>query len=342
MKPSQLATLLAQAIAAGEPVLITGAPGIGKSDIVAQAAALAHAHLLLSHPAVEDPTNVGGLPWVAKGSKTATFLPFGNMAKAMQATERTVWFLDDLGQAPAAVQASYMQLLLAGEVNGHKLPGCVTFVAATNRRTDRAGVTGILEPVKSRFSTIVELVTDLDEWCTWALAHNMPIALVAFLRFRPDLLCDFTPSADMVNCPLPRTWANAGRWMNLSPANDPTPAVIQGAVGEGAGTELLAFLSMYRQLPNIDALLLDPAGATIPTDPAVLYAITTALATKATEQNFDRITAFADRLLGEQRGEFATLLIRDAIHRDPSLQQTDAFVRMTPTDLGQLISGAVQ
>ena len=106
------------------PLLVTGAPGIGKSDVLAQAATRANAHLILSHPAVSDPTDVKGLPWVAADAKHATFLPFGELDRALNATEPTVWFLDDLGQATPAVQASYMQLLLARRVNGHALPDC--------------------------------------------------------------------------------------------------------------------------------------------------------------------------------------------------------------------------
>ena len=67
-------------------------------------------------------------------------------------------FLDDLGQAPMSVQAAAMQLILARRINGFKISDKVIFMAATNRREDKAGVTGILEPVKSRFAWIVELV----------------------------------------------------------------------------------------------------------------------------------------------------------------------------------------
>src|SRR5712664_2410056 len=97
MRPTELLTLLAQTIAARIPVLITGAPGIGKSDLVAQAASDAGADLILSHPAVADPTDAKGLPWVVDGA--ATFLPFGELQRALAADKPTVWFLDDLGQA---------------------------------------------------------------------------------------------------------------------------------------------------------------------------------------------------------------------------------------------------
>src|SRR5262245_10832949 len=108
MKPSELATLLHGAIPARMPILVTGAPGIGKSNIIEDVCRELAADLILSHPAVADPTDARGLPW-ADGQGGATFLPFGELARALRATQLTVWFLDDLGQAPPAVQASFMQ-----------------------------------------------------------------------------------------------------------------------------------------------------------------------------------------------------------------------------------------
>ena len=212
IRPSQLARILGGAIRTGHPVLITGAPGIGKSDITYQACLKTGADMILSHPAVSDPTDAKGLPWPCQDGERAVFLPFGDLEAAIHATKPTVWFLDDLGQATPAVQASYMQLTLARRVNGHQLPACVTFVAATNRRADRAGVSGILEPVKSRF-TIYALATNLDDWCEWAVTADIHPHVLAFLRFRPDLLHAFTPTADMENSPNPRTWARLSAWL---------------------------------------------------------------------------------------------------------------------------------
>jgi hypothetical protein len=339
MRPTHLSQFLARAMAARLPILITGAPGVGKSDLVAQAARDANADLILSHPAVADPTDAKGLPWIAKDGESATFLPFGELARAIKATGPTVWFLDDLGQAAPAVQASFMQLLLARRVNGHALPEHVTFVAATNRRTDRAGVSGILEPVKSRFAAIVELEPHLDDWCQWAFTAGVPAELIAFLRFRPDLLCKFTPSADLTNCPLPRTWAHVAQLLALGlPSTIQHPA-IAGAVGEGAAVEFGAFLRLYQELPNIDGILLDPDGAKIPTQPATLYAVVTALGMKANPQTFPRLARYAERLTDAQHGEFAALLLRDAVRKDKGVMQTAAFVKLASGDLGQLIAG---
>src|SRR6185437_7083804 len=197
MRPTQVKTLLVSTIKAAMPVLIVGKPGVGKSDVVGQASVDADAEILISHPAVADPTDAKRLPWAEPGAAVATFLPFGDLAQAMSAKKPLVWFLDDLGQASPAVQASFMQLILARRVNGHALPKEVVFIAATNRREDRAGVSGILEPVKSRFAAIVEMDVDTDDWTTWATHNDIRAEVVAFMRMRPELLCDFKPTGDM-------------------------------------------------------------------------------------------------------------------------------------------------
>lgn len=338
MTPKELQAVLVAAIAHRENILITGAPGVGKSDIVSNACTQSGADLILSHPVVEDPTDAKGLPWLTDGR--ADFLPFGQLRKAMTATTRTVWFLDDFGQATQAVQAAYMQLLLAREVNGHRISDDVTFIAATNRRTDRAGVSGILEPVKSRFASIVTLEPTIDDWCNWAIDHDMPVELIAYLRFKPDHLSAFTATADLTNSPTPRTWAAAGRLLSwdLPPAT--RHELLSGAIGEGAAVELLAFLRLYAELPNIDQILIDPASAVLPTTPAASYAVCTALAHRATAGNFARVAQYAQRLIDAAKAEFAVLLVRDAMRRQPDIAQTSAFVRLvTSAELSNIFSG---
>jgi hypothetical protein len=337
--PSQLITLLSAAIPKRLPVLITGAPGVGKSDIVAQAATLTGSELILSHPAVADPTDAKGLPWPKAGQDEATFLPFGELARALKATSPTVWFLDDLGQATPAVQASFMQLILARRVNGHILPDCVTFVAATNRRADRAGVSGILEPVKSRFATIVELHPDVDSWSQWAFSANIPSVLIAFLRFRPDLLSDFKPTADMSNSPMPRTWASLAKLEALTLPQQVELAAMSGAVGDGPAAEYIAFRRMFQSITSVDAILLDPKGVKLPTQPNEIYATCTALASKVTEQNISRIGIYATRLMDASRGEFAALLMRDCMRRNKKIQFTSDFIRLASGPLGDLFLG---
>ena len=336
---AQLQTVLKSMVPARLPLLITGMPGCGKSDIVESVSASLSYDLLIEHPAVCDPTDYKGLPW-GMASGTATFLPFGNLATALNATRQTVWFFDDLGQASPAVQAACMQLFLARQINGKVLPDCITFIGATNRRIDRAGVSGILEPVKSRFVSIVELEPDIDSWSQWAFSNGIPATLIAFLRFRPELLAKFEATADLTNSPVPRTWAHLAKLEALNLPADIEAIAMAGAVGEGASLEYLTFRSMVKSLVNLDAILLNPDKAAIPTKPSELYAVSVGLAARANETNFARIATYANRMVTEAgRGEFAVLMVRDAIRRDEKIQYTDSFVRMNSGEFGQLISG---
>ena len=339
MTPRDLLTFLTQTIPLGLPVLVVGSPGVGKSDIVAQAAQAAGATLIVSHPAVSDPTDAKGLPWIAPDQTSARFLPFGDLAQACAATTPTVWFLDDLGQAPAAVQASFMQLLLARRVDDHVLPACVSFIAASNRRTDRANVSGMLEPVKSRFAAIVDLEPNLEDWCAWAMTHGIAAEIVAFLRFRPELLNKFSPTADLTNSPIPRTWAHASHLLQMALPVAVKRQAITGAIGAGAAVELFGFLEVYHELPDLDTLIADPNSGKIPTKPATLYAVVTGLAMKATAATLAPIITYAERMAHKGHGEFAALLLRDIIRRDPSMMSQAPFVAVLRGSLGSLIHG---
>lgn len=338
MSPAQLTQLLQLYIPNRWPVLISGAPGIGKSDIVEQAAHAADHELLISHPVVEDPTDSKGLPFPLPDRSAAQFLPFGDLERALTAGRPLVWFLDDLGQASPAVQAAKMQLLLARRIGEHKLPDHVTFVAATNRRADNAGVSGILDPVLSRFFAVVELVTNIGDWTKWAVAKNLPPELIAFLRFRSDLLSVKRTSRDIEPATSPRTWGFVGKILPHVPIDLQTEAVCS-AVGKGPGGEFISFLGIYRTLPSIDAILLNPDDAPLPDELSVLHATVAALAVRANDANFERVVRYADRLVAASHREFVAYLVRDAIQRTPTLQNTHAFIRAQAGEIGKIIQG---
>ena len=321
MRAKQLKDAIKFAIKNQYPLLIKGAPGIGKTDIVAQAAQETGTELIISHPVVSDPTDFKGLPFPNKEGTEAKFLPFGDLLKLVKADKPTLFFLDDLGQAPASVQAAAMQLLLARRINGHKVSDKVTFMAATNRREDRAGVQGILEPVKSRFAAILELEVNIDDWVEWAIEEDLPVELIAFVRFRPNLLHSFKPTADIINTPNPRTVAAVGMMMNAGLPQNSEYEMISGAAGEAFAVEFLSFLKIYRDLPDIEKLISDPMGTDVPDEPSTLFAVCGALSAKANKKNISSIIEYTDRL----PGEFQVLLIKDAIKRNKTLTNTKEF-----------------
>lgn len=323
MKPSELMSLLKVTIPAKLPVLIKSAPGTGKTDIIYQMCDVLNTNLHVEHPVVSDPTDFKGMPY-ATPDGNATFLPFGNLKKLINTDIPTVCFLDDLGQASVAVQAAAMQLILSRRINGFMVSDQVTFIAATNRHSDRSGVTGILEAVKSRFTTIVELTTDLNDWTKWALSNNVPTDLINFIRFRPEFLQNFKPTNEITNSPSPRTIVHVGKLMNAGIPQTLEYDVFKGAAGEGLAAELVGFLKVCRNIPNPDTILMQPATAPVPdnSQPSELYAICGALARRATEYNAERLITYANRL----PDEFSVLLVNDAQALCPKMTNCRAYI----------------
>jgi hypothetical protein len=343
-------------------ILLTSGPGCGKTDLATLAAQLEDNDLLVTHPVVEDPTDKKGMPWVIggqndmgammralgrllvdmrKGEKSddemlraideslgnyqpkATFLPFDEMDILVNAKKPTVCLLDDLGQAAPANQASNMHLLLARRIGKEKISDYVTFFACTNRRKDMAGVSGILEPVKSRFITIIQIMPNSETWGRWAMAQQwIPSELIAFLRWKPALLFDFQPTKDMSNSPCPRTWVAVAKIMTGGYPEKAHRELFTGAVGEGAALELLSFLKMYKDLESPDMVLMDPDKAKIPKEPSALYAMCGALAARASDQTFGQIAKYANRL----SSEFSVLLIKDCTTRNRDLIRTKTYI----------------
>jgi hypothetical protein len=337
MKPSQLLETLKIGIPKQRAFLLVSAPGVGKTDIGKQAAAAVDYECQVFHPVVSDPTDFKGMPWIYVKDKsnapTAEFIPFGDLRRLLETKKPTLAFLDDLGQAPPLVQAATMQLLLARRINSHAVPDHVTFLAATNRREDKATVSGILEPVKSRFVSILTLEVDVEDWILWAIRENISPVVRAFIRARPNLLFDFKPSGDMVNSPLPRTAVHVAKLYEDKYPPEVEYELYQGAAGEGFAVEFLAFAKIFRKLVSPKKVIQDPDGFQIPKEPDVLYALCGAVANLSSEDNMKSIVRFAERLANLDefednmaRAEFAVLLIRDSCNHDGECRNTRDYI----------------
>jgi hypothetical protein len=320
MKPSAIRQLLLQLAPAREPVLLVGQPGVGKSDIVTQVAATLDFDLIVTHPVVEDPTDYKGMPAVVSGAggPTAEFLPFGELSRMLGATKPTLVMMDDLGQAPPAVQAAVMQLVLARRINGHRISDHVSFMAATNRREDKAAVTGLIAPLLDRFTTVLTMEFDLDEWITWGIDHAMPPELLAFARLKPALVNAFEPNKEMKKSPTPRSVAGLGRLVNLGVLEY---EALAGAAGQGFATEFLAFYRTWRSLPDRTEIYLNPDTAPVPEGPDVLYALMGCLSFAANPGNFEQTVRYLSRV----PAEFSVVCVKDAVARNKGLTNTRAF-----------------
>jgi hypothetical protein len=320
MKASVIYRALRALVAAKQPVFIWGGPGIGKSAIVRHLAADSELPLQDVRALLLDPVDLRGLPFLGQDgrSKWATpeFLPQGGSG---------ILFLDELNAAPAMVQASCYQLVLDRKLGEYTLPEGWAITAAGNRDSDRTVTTRMPTPLRNRFVHL-EFEVDLQDWSEWAIEAGIRPEVIAFLRFRQELLSAFDRDANAF--PSPRSWEFVSRILDATPDQSVEHELFAGAVGSGAATEFSAFLKTFRELPNIDAILLNPLKEPVPENAAAQYAVASALAHCATDTNFDRICTY----LGRMPTEFSVLCVRDASLRQPAVQHTPAFTKWATTN----------
>ena len=330
LSPARLAEALRVLLPQRHNLLVCGAPGLGKTDIIKQACAEAGADVVMFHPVISDPTDFKGMPGLVPQDDDfeAKFFTFSNLKRLIDCDKLTVAFADDLGQAPPLVQAAWMQLVLGGQLEDKQISPNVVFLSATNRKEDKAGVQGILEPLKSRFTSIVELVTDVDEWLKWARANGIHPMVRAFVRFRGmTALHDFEASNDMTNSPSPRTNKHVSDLIHSSKGRSlSTPllrALVAGAAGSAYAAEFMAFRQVVSKLPKLKAIHLAPKKAPVPDDQSALFALVESMLDKASKKTVDSFLTYLLRV----PEEFQAWFYEQIKESKPELVQTQAMTK---------------
>jgi len=283
MRPAHLLTVIEKEYTSTweghhTPVMLWGPPGVGKSQMVAQIADRHNAPLIDIRLSQMEPSDLRGIPFRAEDSvewAVPAMLP-----NAKRHGEEGILFLDEITSAPPSVSAAAYQLILDRKLGEYEVPEGWAIIAAGNRQGDRGVTYSMPAPLANRFSHY-EVEVNMDDWVAWAYANHIDERIIAFLRFRQDLLFDFDPSHNPVAFPSPRSWEFAHRGLQkFDDRHDLLTGALQACVGNAAGIELRAFIESLDQMPDLDAII---SGEDIPAPREIdlQYAVATALVGRA-------------------------------------------------------------
>ena len=258
MRPAHLATVLDKEFTSTleghhTPVMLWGPPGVGKSQIVAQVAARHDVPLIDIRLSQMEPSDLRGIPF-REGERVEWAVP-SMLPDARRHGEKGILFLDEITSAPPSVSAAAYQLILDRRLGDYRVPDGWAIFAAGNRQGDRGVTYTMPAPLANRFSHF-EFEVNVDDWVAWAYQTGVDDRVIAFVRFRPELLFEFDPAHNPVAFPSPRSWEFAHRALQKFEHNsDLRLGALQACVGPAAGIELNAFIDNLDQLPDIDAIL---------------------------------------------------------------------------------------
>jgi len=283
MRPAQLQIVLDReftSTADGHhtPVMLWGPPGVGKSQMVAEVARKHGVPVIDIRLSQMEPSDLRGIPF-RRGDTVEWAVP-AMLPDAERHGPRGILFLDEITSAPPSVSAAAYQLILDRKLGEYEVPPGWAIFAAGNRQGDRGVTYTMPAPLANRMAHF-EVETHLDDWVAWAWANGIDERVIAFLRFRPELLFDFDPAHNPVAFPSPRSWEFAHRGLQKF-GDQPTLLLgaLQACVGPAAGIELHAFIDSLEKMPDLDAIV---AGepTPVPDEVDLQYAVAAALVGRA-------------------------------------------------------------
>ncbi len=250
-------------------LMLWGAPGIGKSSLVAQVAEKKQLSLIDVRISQLAPTDLRGLPVV--NEDRSSWIPPEFLPK----DGRGILFLDEINMAPPAIQGIAQQLILDRKVGNYVLPEGWFIWGAGNRKEDFASVFDMPAPLANRFMHL-EVTSKFEEFIEYAINKDFDETIISFLKFRPNLLHKIDQNSPA--WPSPRSWDIANNLLIAGLDIDP-------AVGSACNSEYKSFAKVYKTLPKIEPILSGKAKPKFPEDLSARYALSSALVLRAKNIN---------------------------------------------------------
>jgi hypothetical protein len=321
MRPIELKKALKVIRPTRRPVMIWGQPGTAKSSIVHQDIAEAQRTMLDWRLALKDAVDLMGIPNVDKG------LTYWNPPAELPRKPGTDIFMDELPQAPIPVTNAATQLILDRRLGGYVLPDDTWIIAAGNLDGDRAATNRMPTHVANRF---IHLTLDVhtDDWLEYAEAKGFDPRTFAYVKWCRDHLFVFDPRSKEKAFATPRSWEFASDTLKSLDAGGVKLSVterlelLSGILGKAVAVGFNGFIEIMDKLVSLEQIKLNPTKVAVPTDAAVLYALSYALVNEADKKTFENIVTYVERM----KEEHQFLFMKEIQRKKPDLMKSKRFI----------------
>ena len=243
--------------------------------------------------------------------------------------KRGILFLDEFAQSEGDVKRSAAELLLNRQLGPWKMPPGWTVIAASNRMTDRSGVTKSLDFVINR-RVEIHISDSIEAWTEWAVKNRVQPLTIAFANQNTAIVfADGVPENQGPWC-TPRSLVMADRIItslghDFDASGDKGKSsaleLVGGMIGDAAAAQYFAFVRLEREMPKFATIIKDPKGVKVPTKPDAQMLVCYDLAHRVDKDTAKPVIEYVERM----PKEFAVTFASAACKRDPSLVATPAM-----------------
>jgi hypothetical protein len=294
VSPSRLKMAIQHCTTIKHPLMIWGAPGIGKSDIVAEVAREQKRPLIDIRLPLLEPTDLRGIPHLIDIKITSADGKILRDDHGVELTEKLFkWsnpsdlptdplsnalvFFDEMSAASPSVQVATYQIILNRKIGDYTLPDNVVIVAAGNRVKDKGVAYNMPLPLGNRFSHLT-LAVDFDDWQEWALLNRVHQDIVGYLSFCPGDLNQFGADVATLAFATPRSWSFVDKIISSGSLPDEVLSdLIKGTVGDGPGFKFMTYRKSAANLPAARDILEGKVTKLALKQIDIMYALTTSL-----------------------------------------------------------------
>lgn len=327
MNFNELRARMPALLKSGISIELISAPGRGKSEFVADT--IGEMEKLTGKPwgfatmflATQTPPDLIGYQFKGErdwdGRKVAVTDPtlplwmITQEGKPVWAYEHGILFLDEYGQGEADVKRASAELLLNKQIGPWKLPPGWSVIAASNRASDRSGVTKSFDFVINRRLEI-PIQDDIESWKDWALTKgNVQPLTIAFANQNPHIVfADGVPEKQGPWC-TPRSLVMADRLLTslsnngVAPEDASAVELVSGMIGQAAAAQYFAFVRLEREMPKYEAIIANPDKVKVPEKPDAQMLVVYNLAHRVKEDHLAQVIEYIERMPKEFSLTFA-------------------------------------
>lgn len=307
-----------EVLEAGLVPMFHGSPGTGKSKSIEAMARLGKLKLIDLRLAQFDPTDMNGFPSINQDTGRSCYFPpedFPLEGDPLPAGYNG-WLIlfDEITSAPQSVVAAAYKIILDRMIGMRKLHPNVHMMAAGNMTTDRAIANTMSTAMQSRLVHF-EIKSVVEPWLKKAVELGFDNRVIAYVSFTGQVN-NFDPDHNDYTFVCERTLEFVSKLIRNKPqvTYKDTP-LIAGAIGVGPANDFVTFCQIYKELPDLPAILANPDIVPVPTDPGACHALTEALAKQINLQNISTFMIFIKRM----SIEFQAITLKGLLRHDPNM-----------------------
>ena len=301
------------------PLMVWGAPGVGKSTAVRELTKELGIGFIDVRLAQREPVDMRGLPVPDEKENSVKWLVSGEWPRDPKS--RGIIMFDELTAADKTLQVAAYEFILDRRLGAlYSVPPGWYIMAAGNRTEDRAVACAMSSALANRFLH-VEVAAEANSFLAWAKENSIHPAVINFIKIRPQLLFSQENEDLQRGWPSPRSWERVSTMLKIAEKNKRKTTLkhtVPGLIGIGAASEFLAFYkNMFYMSDTIDIAEALETGRPIPLPQKadLLHACCGAVAYHVkTAKDEKTFPAIAENFLKFVRGlpnDFAAMIMND-------------------------------